>query len=129
MGILGIGVDVVYLPRVAALIRRRTSAKLACRILSEHELPVWHAIPLADEARRLRYLAVRWGVKEAAYKAIFPHARPTWKEFTLQSLSNDGLRKPLLEYHPSRPNVSSWGFHISVSHDGDYVFATVLVET
>ncbi|KAI9067626.1 4'-phosphopantetheinyl transferase [Trametes sanguinea] len=128
MGILGIGVDIVHMPRIVRLMDRRSPARFAQRILSTKELCVWHAIPLAEETRRTRYLAVRWAVKEAAYKAVYPAARPTWKDFTFHSLSSDPLRKPTLEYHSRSPNTP-WSFHVSVSHDGDYVFATVLVET
>ncbi|KAH9894324.1 4'-phosphopantetheinyl transferase [Cubamyces lactineus] len=128
MGILGIGVDVVHVPRILRLLERRTPTKLAHRILSEKELSVWNGLPSEDEVRRTRYLAVRWSVKEAAYKAVYPVARPTWKDFTFHSLSSDGSRKPFLEYHSKERESSSWKFHTSVSHDGDYVFATVLVE-
>ncbi|KAI0637867.1 4'-phosphopantetheinyl transferase [Trametes polyzona] len=129
MGILGIGVDIVHLPRIIQLMERRTPAKLAHRILSAKELAVWNAFRAEEAARRTRYLAVRWGVKEAAYKALFPLARPTWKDFTFHSLSPDGLRKPMLEYHTDDEAAFSWKLHASVSHDGDYVFATVLAET
>lgn len=56
--------------------------------------------------------------------------RPTWKDFTFHSLSSDGARKPYLEYHPSlhSQNQLMWKIHASVSHDGDYVFTTVIVE-
>ncbi|KAL7282161.1 hypothetical protein ACG7TL_003630 [Trametes sanguinea] len=128
MGILGIGVDILHMPRIARLMERRSPAKFAQRILSGKELSFWHAIPLAEEARRTRYLAVRWAIKEAAYKAVYPMARPTWKDFTFHSLSSDGLRKPTLEYHINSQDTP-WSFHASVSHDGDYIFATVLVET
>ncbi|KAI0334704.1 4'-phosphopantetheinyl transferase [Cubamyces sp. BRFM 1775] len=128
MGILGIGVDIVHVPRVLRLLERRTPAKLAHRILSEKELSVWNGLPSEDQARRTRYLAVRWGVKEAAYKAVYPAAHPTWKDFTFHSLSGDGSRKPFLECHLKERESLSWKFHTSVSHDGDYVFATVLVE-
>ncbi len=145
MGILGIGVDIAHVPRIIRLMERRTPTKLAHRILSEKELHVWDALPTADEARRARFLAVRydlprftqtrgtdtrlrWSVKEAAYKAVYPLARPTWKDFTFHSLSADGLQKPTLEHHTKDPGARLWKIHTSVSHDGEYVFATVLVE-
>ncbi|KAI0824602.1 4'-phosphopantetheinyl transferase [Trametes gibbosa] len=128
MGILGIGVDVAHIPRIIRLIERRSPTKLAHRILSGKELAAWNVIPFEDEARRTRFLAVRWSVKEAAYKAVYPLARPTWKDFTFYSLSTDGLRKPMLEYQSSDCVAASWKFHASVSHDGDYVFTTVLLD-
>lgn len=67
-------------------------------------------------------------MKEAVYKAVYPTIKPTWKEFSYRGLQ-DGL-KPLLLYHPY---VQSEGrklgdIHVSVSHDGEYIFASVLVE-
>ncbi|KAI9001255.1 4'-phosphopantetheinyl transferase [Trametes punicea] len=128
MVILGIGADILHAPRILRLIERRGPINLASRILSEEELCAWQAIPPAHEARRVRFLAVRWAVKEAAYKAVYPLARPTWKDFTFHSLSDDGIRKPTLEIS-AKDHEASWTFHTSISHDGDYVFATVLVET
>ena len=68
-------------------------------------------------------------MKEAAYKALYPTIRPAWKELTYESLSEAG-QKPRLEYHPAsipsvRPNVR---MHVSVSHDGGYIFSSVLAE-
>ena len=151
MAIIGIGVDVLHTPRILGLIQRQGASRFARRILSDKELAVWDAIPAAQQARRARFLAVRydsstygldtlltmscappcrWSVKEAVYKAVFPLIRPTWREFTFHSLSDDGRVKPWLEYHPHiQANTTTLGtIHSSVSHDGDYVLTSVLVE-
>jgi holo-[acyl-carrier protein] synthase len=69
----------------------------------------------------------RWAVKEAAYKALYPVVKPTWKELTYLRLRE---AKPTLEYCPmardERSRVAK--MHASVSHDGAYVFASVLAE-
>ncbi|KAJ7047435.1 4'-phosphopantetheinyl transferase [Mycena alexandri] len=119
--VLGIGVDVVHIPRIAALLKRYPK-RLPSRILSPHEAIQSHL--LADST----FIAVRWAVKEAAYKAIYPHKTPTWKEFTYHGLNNG--RKPMLVYHPLRADDSTniGKIHVSVSHDGEYVFASVLVQ-
>ncbi|KAJ7129753.1 4'-phosphopantetheinyl transferase [Mycena epipterygia] len=121
MCILGIGVDVVHVPRIAALLSRYPQ-RLASRILSPQEAV--QSDMLADPT----FIAVRWAVKEAAYKALYPHYRPTWKEFTYHGLKNG--RKPVLLHHPqsSKDRISPEDIHISVSHDGEYVFASVLVQ-
>lgn len=69
-----------------------------------------------------------WAVKEAVYKAVYPTIKPTWKEFSYRGLQ-DGL-KPSLQYHPYvLQEVKKLGnIHVSVSHDGEYIFASVLVE-
>ncbi|KAJ7781307.1 4'-phosphopantetheinyl transferase [Mycena metata] len=119
--VLGIGVDVVHIPRIVALLKRYPQ-RLASRILSPHEATESHL--LADPT----FIAVRWAVKEAAFKAIYPHRKPTWKEFTYHGLKNG--RKPALVYHPLRADdsLNIGKIHVSVSHDGDYVFASVLVQ-
>lgn len=59
MGILGLGVDIVHLPRIASLVSRRTSARLASRILSAAELSEWENLSSEDMLRQTRFLAVR----------------------------------------------------------------------
>ena len=60
MGILGIGVDVLYVPRILSLMQRQGNARFARRILSDKEYTVWNAIATDDEVKRTRYLAVRY---------------------------------------------------------------------
>jgi len=125
MTILGIGVDVLYLPR---LTRHLSDNRLARRILSPAELRDYLALPKEDHGKRIHFLGVRWAVKEAVYKAVYPALKPTWKEFTLQKAT--GRPKPELVYHP-KDNLLSLRLgriHTSVSHDEDYVFATVVAE-
>ncbi|KAJ7228727.1 4'-phosphopantetheinyl transferase superfamily [Mycena pura] len=121
MSILGIGVDVVHVPRIVALLSRYPQ-RLPSRILSSSEAANSHL--LTDPA----FIAVRWAVKEAAYKALYPLHRPTWKELTYHGLTNG--HKPVLLYHPRFIDHTDVGdIHVSVSHDGDYVFASVLAES
>jgi holo-[acyl-carrier protein] synthase len=140
MGIIGIGIDIVHTPRVASLVARRTPRKLATRILSPRELREWEkmapsisATPSvakpekgADEIvaeRWFRFLAVRWAVKEAAYKALFPLYEPTWKDLTVFK-TPEGGGKPSLAYE----KFAEVKLHVSVSHDGEYTVANVLAE-
>jgi phosphopantetheinyl transferase (holo-ACP synthase) len=71
----------------------------------------------------------RWAVKEAVYKAVYPIVKPTWHDFTLKRPV--GSPKPDLVYHPKDSQLSRrlGRMHTSVSHDGEYTFATVIVET
>ncbi|OBZ76309.1 Holo-[acyl-carrier-protein] synthase [Grifola frondosa] len=127
MGILGIGVDVLHIPRLLAVIERRTAKRLASRILSQVEMSTWESLPSCDDARRTRFLAVRWSLKEAAYKAVYPIVQPTWKDLTF--LSTPDSRKPVLEYHPGSTCPTVGKLHASISHDGEYIFTTVLAES
>jgi holo-[acyl-carrier protein] synthase len=71
-------------------------------------------------------------VKEAAYKAMYPYARATWKELSYTGLT--ATSKPRVEYLPSAPSPDReenkiGRLHVSVSHDGEYVYASVLAES
>jgi len=125
MAILGIGVDVLHLPR---LTRHLADNRLARRILSPQELREYLALPKEDHGRRIHFLGVRWAVKEAVYKAVYPSLKPTWQDFTLRKCA--GNPKPDLVYHPGDDALSPrlGRIHTSASHDQDYVFATVIVE-
>ncbi|KAF9569041.1 4'-phosphopantetheinyl transferase [Agrocybe pediades] len=126
MPFLGIGVDLVHVPRIAALISRRPPQRFASRILSVKELAEWKSLPPSKSS--VQFLAVRWCVKEAAYKAMYPVVKPTWKEITYRGLTSQG-HKPSIEYTSSNDDGTKIGrMHVSVSHDGDYVYSTVLVE-
>ncbi|KAG6820096.1 hypothetical protein H0H93_005408 [Arthromyces matolae] len=130
MTILGVGVDILHVPRIAALFHRRGS-RLPARILSQAEFQQFQSIP-QDLARQIRFLAVRWAVKEAAYKSMYPVVLPVWKELSYHGLGEGHLpTKPVLEYHPfvSLNKLKIGTIHASISHDGDYVFAMVTVES
>ncbi|KAI0080732.1 4'-phosphopantetheinyl transferase [Panus rudis PR-1116 ss-1] len=127
MTIIGVGVDVLYVPRLSALIKRRSATKLATRILSSSEHVHWQSDIAASTLQlQTRFLAVRWAVKEAAYKALYPTIRPTWKMLTLTSFNATIKSKPSL--HLVEELRFPVKLHVSISHDGEYVFATVLAE-
>ncbi|KAF8076318.1 4'-phosphopantetheinyl transferase [Lyophyllum atratum] len=131
MAILGVGVDVVHIPRIAALLQRRGS-RLPSRILSREEFSQWESLSSSDVSRQVRFLAVRWGIKEAAYKAMYPTVRPTWKELAYRGLGEGSVRaKPVLVYRPIlvADKLKIGPIHLSVSHDGEYVLASVTIES
>lgn len=148
MTILGIGVDLVHLPRIADLLLRRDPNRFVRRILTQTEISQWKVLA-NDAAKQIQFLAVRyvisvtyrltettitlfsicsWCVKEAAYKALYPVVKASWKELTYRGISEGN--KPTLEYHPiERKNAGKVGrVHVSVSHDGEYVYSSVLIE-
>ncbi|KAI7870234.1 4'-phosphopantetheinyl transferase superfamily [Spinellus fusiger] len=128
--ILGIGVDLLRLPRMSLLIAKRGREGLARRILSEEEYSVFKekfpTVPSLDQVqqeRQLMFLAKRWCIKEAAYKALFPICKLQWKQVTVSKIQG----KPVLHIE----NGKAYGVkssHVSLSHDGDYVIAQVLLE-
>ncbi|KAF9006444.1 4'-phosphopantetheinyl transferase [Cyathus striatus] len=128
MSILGIGVDLVHVPRIMALITRRTPHRFATRILNDQEFSQMKSLDEPTLHDYARFLSVRWAVKEAAYKAMFPTVYPTWKELSYRGI--EGFNKPSVAYHPfdRRDGLKIGPIHLSVSHDGEYVVATVIAE-
>ncbi|KZV69168.1 4'-phosphopantetheinyl transferase [Peniophora sp. CONT] len=123
--LFGIGIDILHVPRLRALASRRGPARLAARILSPPEHGLFAKLPESDA--QTRFLAVRWAIKEAAYKAVYPAKRLTWKELVYQPL--DALEgKPVLDILPMSDSRTP-RLHASVSHDGDYVCAVVVAES
>ncbi|KAG2211900.1 4'-phosphopantetheinyl transferase [Mucor mucedo] len=120
--ILGIGVDIVHLPRIASLITRRGSKVLAKRILSSREHKEFETF--TDERQQLVYLGSRWCIKEAVYKALYPIHKLEWKQVSVIKQAG----KPDLDI----VNGKLYGIsktHVSLSHDGDYAIAQVILES
>ncbi|KAI0316699.1 4'-phosphopantetheinyl transferase, partial [Amylostereum chailletii] len=111
----GVGIDLISTQRMQRLVARRSHLRVASRILSPKEYILFKALP-EDAARQTRFLAVRWAVKEAAFKALYPLAKPTWKE--LSYLVPEGCaHKPELSYISSHSNIKV-KLLASISHDG-----------
>ena len=123
----------------------------ARRTLSQKEWDSFVSAPCLTHDERLRFLATRyaghgrhcphrlyrWACKEAAFKATYPHIYLYAKDL---SLLRDTGRKPSLVLTRERAYRDADGscaialanalrFHTSVSHDGDYVVASVVAET
>ncbi|ELU36123.1 ACPS domain-containing protein [Rhizoctonia solani AG-1 IA] len=116
--ILGIGVDVCHVPRIARL---ATNPRFPARILSSSEHGRFNLLNGSTE--RIRFLAVRWAIKESAYKALYPSYKPTWKDLAFLTHRPE-TRKPTLTFAKHQEIK----LHASVSHDEEYVFAAVLAE-
>ena len=56
MTIIGVGIDILHVPRIAALVRRRGEVRFAKRVLSDTEVQDWKQ----GSEGSLRYLAVRY---------------------------------------------------------------------
>lgn len=70
--IVGIGTDIIHLPRIARLLQRHGD-RFAGKILHLDELRALQL--MQQEARKVEFLAGRWAAKEAAFKA-FPQTSP-----------------------------------------------------
>ena len=120
--IVGVGVDVVDIPRFAETIARTEG--LADRLLN-------HGEQIDDDGRRrsVASLAARFAAKEALAKALGAPAGLEWRDAEVVT-GADG--RPSLEVRGTvaslaeRLGVESW--HLSLSHDGDSAMAVVLAE-
>ncbi|KAJ5580017.1 uncharacterized protein N7459_006002 [Penicillium hispanicum] len=152
---LNIGTDIVHLPRVAALLTRRNTnlTRFTHRILCAQEQrdfharfkdtlqPHSHVSPPTQPAQSItpdmtRWLAGRFAAKEAARKAAPDGAASIgWKDVMVQ-IQKDGRADVHGEGVSRRPEIVYMGreedgspgrvARLSISHDGEYVVATVL---
>lgn len=59
MTMLGLGVDIVHVPRIAAILRSGRSERFAARILSGEEHEQWLGLSPSQDEDRIRFLSVR----------------------------------------------------------------------
>lgn len=138
--ILGIGVDILSLPRFTALLSRRTPGRISHKILHPLEMAQFDALEME---RRGGYLAMRWAAKEAVYKAFYPGVQLRWKEIIVQKDgekpgvtlelmddrgmgAKDGIRG--LAGVRDRFEVGKVNIHLSISHDAEILVAYVVAE-
>lgn len=86
--IIGIGVDIVYVDRIAAV--HNKSAQFAQKILSANEFDIFNS---KDKQAQIQYLARRWCAKEAVFKAM-PDARNLTSNAKYIEILNDATGKP-----------------------------------
>ncbi|KAJ2487381.1 hypothetical protein IWW37_005277 [Coemansia sp. RSA 2050] len=124
--IVGIGVDILCVSRIEAIVRRgsRFTGRFARRILSDREISYFGStVSLQDEAAQAKYLATRWCLKEAVYKAAYPYQILRWSDVTVIKTGP----KPTMDVRWG-PRLESAQAHISLSHDGGMLAGAVVVE-
>lgn len=138
---LSIGIDTVFLPRIGRLVGKRDGRNLipfARRILHPLELrdlshrhPQWQSQPQGPYTgcqSLTNWLGGRFAAKEAARKAIGATTLG-WKDVRVEVEGPSG--KPRIIYtilDVDNQNIEHEA-RLSISHDGDYVVATVLAAT
>ncbi|KAJ2381450.1 hypothetical protein GGI05_005981 [Coemansia sp. RSA 2603] len=121
--ILGVGIDILSLARIHAVVSRgpKYTQRFARRVLSTPERLRFASITSA--AAQADFLAARWCLKEATYKAAFPHQSLRWHDI---SVTTDG-RKPHVHVH-WLPELAHLAVHASLSHDAGLVASYVVIE-
>lgn len=124
--IFGIGTDIVEFSRIEAMWRRHGD-RLAQRLLSEAELPEFHA-----HSNPARFLAKRFAAKEAFAKAVGSGLRHP-VSLSRISVTHDGLGKPVLQFDTLLRNFLAQlgvrGHHLSISDERNTIVAFVVLET
>lgn len=125
--IVGIGTDIVAIPRLHRSIERR-GEDFARNILAAAEWPDY--VTVNDKAR---FLAKRFAVKEAFSKACGTGIRPPLS-LTGIWVEHDDLGRPILKFEL---NIQNWltqrhgpcVCHLSISDEKEQALAFVIIET
>ncbi|MGV3081976.1 holo-ACP synthase [Streptococcus dysgalactiae] len=114
--IVGHGIDLQDMSAVEKVYQR--NPRFAQKVLTKQEMAVFEGYPYK---RQISYLAGRWAGKEAFAKAMGTGIG----QLTFQDIEilNDAKGRPLLTQSPFEGRV-----FISISHSGDYVQASVILE-
>ncbi|EJT97578.1 4'-phosphopantetheinyl transferase [Dacryopinax primogenitus] len=132
MTIYGIGTDILRANRIRLLMERRGPLRVAKRFLTEQEFVAFqrlkHPFPPRmqswEEDTRYMWLAVRFSVKEAVFKAAFPRLKLTWKDVDLKKKWG----KPYVRILDPLKKHLIGNIHVSITHDGDYVSTFCVIE-
>ncbi len=123
--IVGFGIDMVSVPRIERALSR-SGERLPLRVLRPREFEIFlqrHSSP--------RFLASRFAVREAAAKAFGTGigARLGWRDMELR---HDALGAPALLLHGRAIELAHERgvsrCHLSLSDEGDFVLAAVILE-
>jgi holo-[acyl-carrier protein] synthase len=123
--IVGTGIDIVEVPRIAQSIER-FGERFLNRVFTAAEIHYCQS-----KANRTERFAARFAAKEAAMKAIGTGMRGgvTWKDF---EVGREPSGRPTMVLHGKAGQVAlTLGVrrtHLSVSHTEQYAVAYVLVE-
>lgn len=114
--LIGIGVDILHLPRVLQAVERRGLNRWIQKILTPAEARELES----GKKDPIVYLATRISAKEAIYKALWPHWRTTWKSV---SILNVDSKPTVFDEEGGIGGKSEFDCQISISHDAEFVIA------
>ncbi|KAI9503759.1 hypothetical protein GGI25_003854 [Coemansia spiralis] len=124
--IIGIGVDILATDRIARIVRRGSSyaTRFARHILCDCEIGYFtNTLVSKNENEQIRYLATRWCLKEAVYKAAYPHQILRWSDVSIYKVG------PKLAMNVRWNQELQGAFvHASISHDGGLIAGYVVIE-
>lgn len=117
--VVGIGIDIVRISRIARLLaENKSKARFLRRVLHPSELEVFSNL---GQEKGAQYVAGSWAAKEAAYKTLDTDDQMMFQFKDWYKYSRE--RRPFIGRDGLNPKEE---FHLSISHDGDILVATVL---
>ncbi|KXG42551.1 holo-ACP synthase [Tepidibacillus infernus] len=120
--IIGIGIDLVEIPRIKGIIENKGSHFLQ-KVFTQKELA---GAPLNPQ-RKIEYLAGRFAGKEAVAKAFGTGIgkQLNWKDIEISSLDSG---KPIVVIKSTEVEKENLTIHISISHTKTIAIAKVIIE-
>lgn len=123
--ILGIGIDLVSIPRIERLLRN-WGERFKKRVFSQEEIDNSQLYK-----RRSERFAANFAVKEAFFKAVGKGSKGNIRMLDVEVL-RDEYGKPHVNLHGKARRIAEMAgihsVHVSISHDGDYATAVVILE-
>ncbi|HBO83674.1 MAG: holo-[acyl-carrier-protein] synthase [Deltaproteobacteria bacterium GWC2_42_11] len=113
----GIGIDIVHIPKFKNALLK-WGDRLKERIFTLNELNYCEKRAFPEQ-----HLAVRFATKEAFFKAL-----GSLVGFKDIEVLNDGSNKPYINVINKNVKSKNRRTYLSLSHDGDYCIAQVLIE-
>lgn len=121
MGVVGVGVDLVDVPRFVAVAQRRPG--FIPRVFTEREI----VAAGGPASPRLASLAAKWAAKEAVAKVLVDNRGLDWHHCELLSGANGEPSLVLTDTVLAAAEVRHIGaWHVSLSHDGHMAIAFVV---
>jgi len=125
--VLGVGCDIIYIPRIHAIINK-FGDRFLIRAYHPEEIKTYYTKHNSEKV--IQYLASRWAVKEATFKAFGGQYRIP---FPNMLVTNTNSGQPILKFQDKAQEYAKLlgvtAVHLSISHDKDYAIANVLLET
>lgn len=112
----GIGIDIVHIPKFKKALER-WGDRFKEKLFTKSELAHCCERKFSEQ-----HLAVRFAAKEAFFKALGKGIR-----FTDVEVANNQDGKPYIVFKLRTPH-SALRTHLTLSHDGDYCIAQVMLE-
>ncbi len=123
--ILGIGIDLVSIPRIERLLEN-WGERFKKRVFSQKEIDYSQLYK-----RRSERFAANFAVKEAFFKAIGKGIKGNSRMLDVEVL-RDEYGKPYVNLHGKARQIAEMAginsVHVSISHDGGYATAVVILE-